>query len=65
MPRDYYEENGGDSGFYYCDDYTAKASMSLQPINGNHWPTGSKRLPGDTWDPTLPALPNWDPTATR
>ena len=62
MPEDIYELRGGNAGFYYYDDYTAKASMSLEPIEGTDWPTGPERLTGDTWDPMLPALPNWDPS---
>ena len=56
VPQDIYDIRGGNGAFYYYDDYTVKASMSLEPIKGTDWPTGSERLPGDTWDPKLPAL---------
>ena len=65
MPQDTFERRGGNAGFYYYDDYTTKASMSLEPIESLEpadWPTGQERLTSDTWDPELPALPNWDPS---
>ena len=64
MPQDVYDTRGGNAGFYYYDDYTVVASMSLEPYECDEWPkSGSKRLLRDTWDPCLPALPNWDPQA--
>ena len=63
MPQKIYESRGGIADFYYYDHYTAKAPMTLQPIEGNDWSTGPERLIGDTWDPKLLALPNWAPLA--
>ena len=61
MPQEIYESRGGNEAFYYYDHYTTKASISLEPIQGNDWPTVPERLPGDTRDPKHPALPNSDP----
>ena len=65
VPQDIYELRGGNAGFYYFDHYTVKASMSLEPIEDTVWDPKRKRLAGDTWDPNLPALPNWDPSGSR
>ena len=64
MPQDVYDTRGRNAAFYYYDDYTVKASMSLEPYENGVWPKDkSYRLAGDTWDPYLPVLPNWDPSA--
>jgi len=64
VPQDVYDTRGGNAGFYYYDDYTVHRAMSLEPYKCDEWPkSGSKRLLRDTWDPCLPALPNWDPEA--
>ena len=64
VPQDVYDTRGGNGAFYYYDDYTVDAFMSLEPYESDDWSKNeSERLAGDAWDPCLPALPNWDPQA--